>query len=545
MKRRDHWYKNTIIYCLDVETYMDGNGDGIGDFEGLLMRLDQLAALGITCIWLLPFFGTPNRDNGYDVSDYYSVDPRLGTLGDFVEFVQRAKEYGIRVMVDLVVNHTSIDHPWFQAARSDPQSKYRDYYIWSQEKPADAQKGVIFPGVQETTWTYDEQARAYYFHRFYWHQPDLNIANPAVVDEIYRIMGFWLQLGVSGFRVDAAPFLVEAKGADESLADDPHEILRQMRDFLSWRRGDAIILAEANVAMDEVRHYFGDGEKLQMLFHFILMQNIYLALARGKAEPVVRALQSSPPIPASAQWAIFLRNHDELTLDKLSEQERQEVFQAFGPEPNMQIYNRGIRRRLAPMLKGDLDCLKLAHSLMFSLPGTPVLWYGQEIGMGDDLSLDERNPVRTPMQWSVEKNGGFSDAPRDKLIRPVIREGQFSYERVNFEAQDRDPNSLLSWLEKVIRVRKESPEIGYGDWWIVETDRTTVLAHCCQWNSSTFMALHNFSGEPVTVTLNFDGDVYQYEDCLSDQLYNVHGDTSRQIELGRYGYRWFRLKSKK
>lgn len=544
MKRRDHWYKNAIIYCLDVKTFMDGNGDGIGDFKGLLMRLDQLAALGITCIWLLPFYGSPNRDNGYDVSDYYSIDARLGTLGDFVEFVHRAQEHGIRIMVDLVVNHTSIDHPWFQAARSDPQSKYRNYYLWSQEKPADAQKGVSFPGVQETTWTYDDQAQAYYFHRFYWHQPDLNIANPAVMEEIFKIMGFWLQLGVSGFRVDAAPFLIEFKGPDESLNDDPHIILRRLRDFLSWRRGDAIILAEANVPMDQVPFYFGDGDKLQMLFHFILMQNIYLALARGRAEPIIRALKSAPPLPDTAQWAIFLRNHDELTLDKLSEPERQEVFQAFGPEPNMQIYGRGIRRRLAPMLKGDLDCLKLVHSLMLSLPGTPVLWYGQEIGMGDDLSLVERNSVRTPMQWSNEKNGGFSAAPPEKLIRPVINQGDFGYERVNFEAQDRDVNSLLSWIEKVIRVRKASPEIGYGDWRIIETNQPSVLAHCCDWDTGVVIALHNFSADAVTVTLNFEGDVYQYQDCLSDQVYDVNGNTIQQVELGRFGFRWFRLKSK-
>ncbi len=446
MKRRDQWYKNAVIYCLDVETYMDGNGDGIGDFKGLMMRLDQLASLGITCIWLLPFYGTPNRDNGYDVSDYYNVDARLGNLGDFVEFMIRAQEYGIRVIVDLVVNHTSIDHPWFQAAQSDPKSKYRDYYIWSKEKPEDANKGIAFPGVQKTTWTYDEKAQEYYFHRFYYHQPDLNIANPAVREEILKIMGFWLQIGVSGFRVDAAPFLIESKGPEESLSDDPHMIFREMRDFLSWRRGDAIILAEANVVYDEVPNYFGDGEKLQMLFDFILMENIYLALARGEAEPIIRALKEAPAIPDSGQWAIFLRNHDELTLDKLSKSEREEVFSAFGPDPNMQIYDRGIRRRLAPMLKNDRRCLELAHSLLLSLPGTPVLWYGQEIGMGEDLSLPERNSVRTPMQWSDSRNAGYSDAPSDKLVRPVISEGEFSYKQVNFAAQDRD-KELLAYLD--------------------------------------------------------------------------------------------------
>ncbi len=544
MKRRDHWYKNAIIYCLDVETYMDGNGDGIGDFTGLLMRLDQLAALGITCIWLLPFYESPNRDNGYDVSDYYRVDPRLGTLGDFVEFMIRAKQHGIRVIVDLVVNHTSVDHPWFQAARSDPNSPYHDYYLWSEEKPEDAETGVVFPGVQETTWTYDEEAGAYYFHRFYSHQPDLNIANPDVREEIYKIMGFWLQLGVSGFRIDAAPFLIELKGSQESLIDNPHQILRDLRDFLSWRQGDAIILAEANVTMDEVPNYFGDGDKLQMLFHFILMQNIYLALARGEAEPIIRALKEAPPIPDSGQWAIFLRNHDELTLDKLTESEREEVFKAFGPEPEMQIYDRGIRRRLAPMLKNDRRCLELAHSLLMTLPGTPVLWYGQEIGMGDDLSLEERNSVRTPMQWSDEKNGGFSSASREALVRPVIDKGEFGYAQVNFAAQDRDPNSLLSWTEKAIRVRKEYPEFGYGAWELIETNQSGVLAHCCVWEGSSVIALHNLTDQLVTVTLHFEEeDAHQLHDLLGDHLYELEVNTSKEIELSPYGYRWFRVQA--
>lgn len=548
MKRRDLWYKNAIIYCLDVETYMDGNGDGIGDFAGLLMRLDQLASLGITCIWLLPFYGTPNRDNGYDVADYYSVDTRLGTMGDFVEFMVRAQQYGIRVMVDLVVNHTSIDHPWFQAARSDPESPYRDFYVWRKEKPEDAHKGVVFPGVQETTWTYDEQAEMYYFHRFYWHQADLNIANPKVRDEIYKIMGFWLQLGVSGFRVDAVPFLIELKdlksGETGSEISDPHRILRDMRDFLSWRRGDAIILAEANVVMDKIPDYFGDGDKLQMLFHFIVMQNIYLALARGEASPVIRSLQAAPPIPETAQWAMFLRNHDELTLDQLTDDERQEVFAAFGPQPNMQIYGRGLRRRLAPMLNGDRRYLEFAHSLMFSLPGTPVLWYGQEIGMGEDLSLDERNSVRTPMQWSDEPNAGFSSAPPEQLVRPVVSEGDFSYKKVNFEAQDRNPDSLLSWMEKLIRVRKECPEIGYGDWQIIDTDYACVLAHRCTWEGASVIALHNFSSDTVNVTLNFsEAGEDRLHDLLSDQLYDITADKSPTFELGPYGYRWLRVRA--
>lgn len=542
MKRRDLWYKNAIIYCLDVDTYMDGNGDGIGDFEGLMMRLDQLASLGITCIWLLPFYPTPNRDNGYDVSDYYNVDPRLGTLGDFVEFMRRAQEHGIRVMVDLVVNHTSIDHPWFQAARADPKSKYRDWYVWSKERPEQMDEGAVFPGVQKTTWTYDRKAQAYYFHRFYWHQPDLNIANPDVRDEILKIMGFWIQLGVSGFRVDAAPFLIESKEENPADLDDPHMILRHMRDFLSWRRGDAIILAEANVLYEDVDLYFGDGDKLQMLFNFILNQQLYLALVRGSADPIIKAFKAAPAIPKTGQWANFLRNHDELSLDKLTTEEREEVYAALGPEPEMQIYNRGIRRRLAPMLKNDRRCLELMYSLLFTLPGTPVIWYGEEIGMGEDLSLEERNSVRTPMQWSDEKNGGFSSAPKEKLIRPVISKGEFGYKKVNFDAQNRDKESLLNWIEKAIRLRKACPEFGYGECEIIETNQPSVFAHRCIWDESVVMALHNLSNQPVAVNLHFD-DVGELYDLLSDQVYDLEGDTSQKIELGAYGYRWFRVKS--
>ena len=544
MKRRDLWYKNAIIYCLDVDTYMDGDGDGIGDFTGLMMRLDELASLGINCIWLLPFYPTPNRDNGYDVSDYYNVDPRLGTLGDFVEFMNRAEQYGIRVMVDLVVNHTSIDHPWFQSARSDPNSAYHDWYVWSKNKPKNMNEGTVFPGVQETTWTYDEAAKAYYFHRFYSHQPDLNIANPAVRDEILKIMGFWIQLGVSGFRVDAAPFLIEDKKHKADPSDDPHNMLKTMRHFLSWRRGDAIILAEANVETDKISSYFGDGDKLQMLFNFLVNQDIFLALARGKAKPLIQGIKRLPQIPDIGQWGVFLRNHDELSLDKLSEQERQEVFQAFGPEPEMQIYNRGIRRRLAPMLKNDRRCLELAYSLLFTLPGTPVIWYGEEIGMGEDLSLEERNSVRTPMQWSDEPSAGFSSAPPEKLIRPVISEGDFSYQHVNFDAQNRDRESLLNWMEKAIRARKSCPEFGYGNFEIIDTNQPSVFAHRCTWENTEVMAIHNFADQPVSVQIDFGGDdVCQLYDLLGDQLYDLQGDSKQKIELGPYGYRWFRVKS--
>ncbi|WP_206054808.1 alpha-amylase family protein [Nitrosococcus wardiae] len=542
---RDLWYKDAIVYCLDVDTYMDANGDGIGDFKGLAQRVDHIAGLGATCLWLLPFYPSPNRDDGYDVKDYYAVDPRLGTLGDFVEFIHYAHERGLRVIIDLVVNHTSDQHPWFQAARKDKDSPYRDYYVWSETKPADAEEGVVFPGRQEAIWTYDEEAEAYYFHRFYKHQPDLNIANPAVREEIRKIMGFWLQLGISGFRVDAAPFLIELKGIQNATVKDPYNYLREFREFLQWRRGDAILLAEANVAMDKVPSYFGDGTKLHMLFNFLLNQYLFLALTRKQAAPLIEGLHKLPPLPHTGQWANFLRNHDELNLGRLSKAQREEIFQALAPEKRMQIYGRGIRRRLPPMFDGDQKRIRLAYSLMFSLPGTPVLRYGEEIGMGDDLSLSDRNSVRTPMQWSNEKNGGFSSAPEENLIRPVIKNSQYGYEQLNMIRQEYDPDSLLNWIERLMHTRKENPEFGFGHCRIAKTGDPAVFAHTCEWEEGIVLAVHNLSDQPRTVTLDLsDYKANQLLDILGDHKYSSITNGAPRIELQGYGFRWFQLKNK-
>ena len=540
---RHLWYKDAIVYCLDVETFQDANGDGIGDFPGLLRRLDYLDGLGINTVWLLPFFPTPNRDNGYDVIDYYSVDERLGTLGDFVEFMHAARERGIRVIIDLPVNHTSVQHPWFQRAREDPESRFHDYYVWSDERPDDAEEGMIFPGVQEEIWTYDRTAKKYYFHRFYKHQPDLNIANPAVRDEIMRIMGFWLELGVSGFRLDAAPFLIELKGIDGAGNADPYEYLDQFRDFLSWRRGDAILLAEANVAPEKVDEYFGAGDKMHMLFNFLVNQHLFLALARQQRTPLVKGLHMTPPIPEECQWAVFLRNHDELDLGRLTEVQRQVVFEAFAPEPEMQLYERGIRRRLAPMLDGDLDRLKCAFSLMLTLPGTPVLRYGQEIGMGDDLSLKERNAVRTGMQWSDEKNGGFSPADPEELARPVISGGDYGYETLNVENERYDPDSLLNWTERAIRARKECPEFGRGQPRVLEVEEEGVFAHVCETAEGAVLAVHNLTPDELTVDVDTSGlEGERLVEVLKSREIRPLEPRTR-VELGRYGCRWMRVES--
>src|ERR1700735_5401474 len=418
----DLWYKNAVIYCLSVATYLDANGDGVGDFSGLVRRLDYLSGIGVTAIWLMPFQTSPGRDDGYDVSNYYEVCPRYGTLGDFVEFTHAAEQRGIRVIIDLVVNHTSDQHAWFKEARRDPKSSYRDWYVWAKTRPPTANKGMVFPGIQKSTWAFDSVARAWYFHRFYDFQPDLNTSNPEVQAEILKIMGFWLQLGVSGFRMDAVPFVISEKGAKITKPQEDYEMLRTFSQFLSWREGDAIILGEANVLPGTDMNYFGaSGERMQMMFNFDVNQHLFLAMATADSRPLKKAMLSTQRRPATAQWGQFLRNHDELDLGRLEIQQRNAVFAAFGPEPEMQLYNRGIRRRLAPMLEGDRRRLELAYSLMMTLPGTPVIRYGDEIGMGDNLKLPERNCARTPMQWSTEPNAGFTKS--NQPIMPVISSG--------------------------------------------------------------------------------------------------------------------------
>jgi maltose alpha-D-glucosyltransferase / alpha-amylase len=539
----DLWYKNAVIYCLSVGTYLDSDGDGIGDFQGLMRRLDYLQGLGVTAIWLMPFQKSPCRDDGYDVSDYYAVDPRYGTLGDFVEFTHGAQQRGIRVLIDLVVNHTSDEHPWFQEARRDPESKYRDWYVWSKKKPAGASQGMVFPGVQKSTWSWDKEARSYYFHRFYDFQPDLDTSNPHVQAEILKIMGFWLQLGVSGFRMDAVPFVIGSKGAGVKKPVEHYGMLRKLREFLQWREGDAIILAEANVLPDTDMQYFGDaGERMQMMFNFQVNQNLFYALAAADRRPLVRALAKTKPRPATAQWGNFLRNHDELDLGRLTEAQRETVFAAFGPDKSMQLYDRGIRRRLAPMLKGDRRHLELAYSLMFTLPGTPVVRYGDELGMGDNLELPERNCARTPMQWSNEPQAGFTKGERP--ILPVIDKGPYAYEHVNAARQRRDAHSMLNWTERIIRMRKEVPEIGWGDFEVLETGTPAVLAIRYDWRNNSVLFLHNLDAKPREIRFHtgLAGDAGKRLVNLLTDDHSTAGKRGRhEVLLEPFGYRWYRV----
>jgi maltose alpha-D-glucosyltransferase/alpha-amylase len=542
----ERWYKEAVVYCLEVQAFQDSNGDGCGDLRGLISRLDYLARLGVTCLWLNPIHPSPHRDDGYDVADFYGVDPRVGTLGDFVELALQARGRGIRLLLDLVVNHTSDQHPWFQAARSDARSPYRDWYVWSADEPPDRRQGIVFPGEQTETWTFDDQAKAWYYHRFYEFQPDLNWANPAVREEIKRVMGFWIQLGAAGFRIDAAPFVIELvqPGVDPGPMD--WGILDDWRQDVQWRRGDAVLLCEANVAPEDVPKYTGvtiDGpnDRAHMMFNFLVNARLWLALARRDAEPLVDALHSAPPLQDMAQWATFLRNHDELDLSRLTEQQRVDVFRAFAPRQDMRLYGRGIRRRLAPMLADDLRHIKLAYALQFAMPGTPVLRYGEEIGMGENLALEGRDAIRTPMQWEDRANGGFSTADEELLLRPMSRRGRYGFGKLNVRAQEREPKSLLRWFEQLVRTLRECPEIGVGRCSVVDVSVPSVLVQRFEAPEGSVLLLHNLDDRPVTVDIGALDRVDHPFDVFSDSDYDPPTTRLRQLRLAGWGYRWIRL----
>ncbi|WP_018657469.1 alpha-amylase family protein [Actinomadura flavalba] len=535
----DLWWKNAVVYCLDVETFQDGNGDGIGDFRGLTQRIDHLDRLGVTCIWLMPFYPTPDRDDGYDITDFYGVDPRLGTHGDVVEFLRTARDRGIRVIADLVVNHTSDQHPWFKEARRSRNSKYRDWYVWADKPPKDGPKGVIFPDKEKGLWTYDRKTRQYYLHRFYRHQPDLNITNPEVRDEIARIMGFWTELGLSGFRVDAVPFMLETTGqADAVKLPDPHDYLADLRAFLDRRGEQAILLGEVNLPYPDAMEFFGDeAPELTLSFDFPGMQAMYLGLARGDARPLAATLRERPLPPKDGHWATFVRNHDELTLDKLSEAEKQEVFAAFGPEEDMRLYDRGLRRRLPPMLGGDLPRVKMVYSLLFALPGTPVLFYGEEIGMGENLAEEARAAVRTPMQWRPGPGAGFSTAD-PKTFPARLAEGEFGPDRVNVASQRNDADSLLSWIRLLVERYRETPELAFGDVEVLDAGADAVLAHRASVDGRAVVTVHNFAGTEADCTIAGLPDGV-WHDLLDDGDTEVTGG-EMTLRLPPYGCRWLR-----
>ena len=543
MGRHDRWYENAIVYCLDVETFADSDGDGVGDFRGLTRRLDYLSGLGVTCLWLMPFYPTPNKDDGYDVADYTAVDPRLGTMADFAEFVVEVRERGLHIIVDLVPNHTSDQHPWFQAARQDPDSPYRAYYVWREDDPGDTSGQVVFPGEQHGIWTRDEAAKAYYLHRFFAFQPDLNFANPEVREEFRTIMGLWLQLGVGGFRVDAAPFLIELTGLAQTTDGElAHQYLRELHDFAMVRQGNAILLGEVDVALSDLADYFGGGNELQALFNFPLNRYLFLALAEESADPVKFGLNELPSIPDSGQWVNFLRHHDELNLARLIKAQREKVLATFAPEPAMQIYGRGTRRRLAPMLGGDQARIRLAYSVLFGLPGAPMLFYGEEIGMGENLELPGRLAVRSPMHWTAQPNGGFSTAPADHLVRSMQGGGDYGYETVNVAAQRADPESLLNWFAGLCRTRRECGEIGSGTWSILDTGSDAVLGLRYDVADSAVFVLNNLSRNRQEAKVELTPhEAATTTELFCDRRYPPVRPGSDKVRLAGCGYRWMRV----
>ncbi|MBW8686789.1 alpha-amylase family protein [Chitinophaga rhizophila] len=534
----DRWYKKAIIYSLEVHTFKDSDGDGKGDFQGLTQQLDYLKGLGIDAIWLAPFHPSPRKDDGYDVADYYGIDSSCGTKGDFTEFMYQAKLRGIRVMMDMVLNHTSDQHPWFQQARKNTNSAYYKWYAWSKERPSNYNKGMAFPGVQKEVWTYDSLAHAWYFHRFYKFQPDLNFTNPHVRAESERIISYWLQQGIAGFRLDAVPFMLEVATPGQDEPPQQYEIIPDMQRFAQWRNGEAIMLGEANVPPKDNKKYYGEnGEGLQMMFNFYVNQYLFYAFATGKLSPFVKALEDTRAKPASFQWAYFLRNHDEIDLGRLSKEQRNEVYKAFGPDTSMQLYDRGIRRRLAPMLGNNQRRLKMAYSMLFALPGTPVMRYGDEIGMGDNLQLNERLAVRTPMQWSAAPQAGFTTAA--KAFRPVIDSGEYGYKHLNVAAQQQSRESMLHFMKDMISLRRACPEIALGEW---QTDilNGSVLRLHYQYKGKSLTILHNFADKPQQVQLSGAQGQEILQELSGSRRSISPGKGGYTVSLEGYGYAWFR-----
>ncbi|WP_345752610.1 alpha-amylase family protein [Microbacterium rhizophilus] len=551
----DLWWRHAVFYCLDIETFQDSDGDGVGDIPGLISRLPYLADLGVTCLWLMPFFPTAQRDDGYDITDFFSVDPRLGTLGDMVELIRVARGLGIRIIIDFVMNHTSDRHPWFQQARRSQDDPKRDWYVWRDEPP-EKPDPPVFPGDEDTTWTRDEKTGQYYLHHFLSNQPDLNVALPEVRREIDKNLGLWLEIGISGFRIDAVPFMFNSgtgdagargsnaggTGADGSETHQYNGVdhLARVRGFLSRRSAEAFLLGEVNMPYEQGKSWFGQArDGLQLQFDFAGMQRLYLALARGDARPLGDMLGARPEVDSSQQWANFVRNHDELTLDQLEPKELEEVFEAFAPDEGMRLYGRGIRRRMPPML-GDERATRMVYALMFALPGAPILFYGEEIGMGENLDVQGRLAVRTPMQWSAD--GGFSTARPSRWVRKPPK-GPYGPENVNVDDQLRDSGSLLAHLRQVIGLYRSTPEQAWAQLEVLTGGPREVLAHVCRGEDWAMLALHSFAAEGTSIRVTVDAGDGTADAVLTDRVTGEAIDASAPValDLEPYGWRWFLL----
>ena len=536
----DHWYKDAVFYEVAIKSFYDSNGDGIGDLGGLAAKLDYLQRLGIDCIWLLPMYPSPMRDDGYDISDFYGIHPDYGTIEDFKAFVRSAHERKIRVIADLVLNHTSDQHPWFQSARH-PDSPKRHWYVWSDSDRKYARARVIFTDAEKSNWTWDPVAGAYYWHRFYSHQPDLNYDNPEVRQEVLKIFRFWLDLGIDGFRVDAAPYLFEREGTSCENLPETHAYLKELRRAIDRDYADRILLAEANQLPQEVRPYFGEGDECHMAFHFPLMPRIFIAIRKEDRGPITDVLKETPPVPDPCQWALFLRNHDELTLEMVTEEERNYLLTEYAHDPRMKL-NLGIRRRLAPLMDFGRREMELLVSLILSMPGSPVLYYGDEIGMGDNIYLGDRNGVRTPMQWSPDRNAGFSRADPERLYAQPVLNPVCSYQAVNVEAQERISSSLLHWMKRILALRRQHPTFGRGSIEVLEPANRRILAYLRQHEGQVILVVHNFSryAQPVELDLpRFHG--WTPVEMFGHARFPPVGDRPYPLTMAPHGFFWFRM----
>jgi maltose alpha-D-glucosyltransferase/alpha-amylase len=534
------WYKTAVFYELYVRGFQDGSGDGGGDFRGLTERLDYLQWLGIDCIWLLPIFPSPLRDGGYDVADYFSILPGYGTLGDFYEFLEAAHDRGIRVIADLVMNHTSDQHPWFQEARR-PGSPKRDWYVWSDTDQRYLDARVIFVDTESSNWTWDPEAQAFYWHRFFSHQPDLNYANPEVQEAMLEVIRFWLDMGLDGFRLDAVPYLFEREGTDCENLPETHEFLKHVRKEVDSKYESKLLLAEANQWPPDVVPYFGDGDECHMAFNFPVMPRMFMALRREDRTPIIEIMNRSPKIPDTAQWGLFLRNHDELTLEMVTDEERDYMYNEYAKDPRMRR-NIGIARRLAPLLDNGRRQMEMLYSLLFSLPGSPVVYYGDEIGMGDNIYLGDRDGVRTPMQWSSDRNAGFSRADPAALYLPLLMDPVYGYQAVNVEAQERVATSFLHWLRRLLQVRKQHPVFGMGDYQPLYPENRRVFAFTRQLGADVVLVVANLSrfAQPVELDLSpWTGLVP--EEMFGRTPFPIIDNRSYRLAMGPHGFYWFRL----
>ena len=536
------WYKDAVFYEVHVKAFADGNGDGIGDFAGLTARLDYLKDLGVDCLWILPMYASPLRDDGYDIADFYSVHPAYGTLADFQKFLDEAHARGLRVIADLVMNHTSDAHPWFQASRTDPASPYADYYVWSDTDRRYQEARVIFVDTEKSNWTFDPVRKAYYWHRFFGHQPDLNYDNPAVRAAMLDVMRFWLDRGLDGFRCDAVPYLIERDGTNCENLPETHAILKEFRAVIDQEYGgDRVLLAEANQWPEDVRHYFGDGDEFHMAFHFPLMPRLYLGLRLEDTRPITDIFTQTPPIPPACQWGLFLRNHDELTLEMVTNEERAFMYYAYAYEPDMKL-NLGTRRRLAPLLDGDRRRVELLNCLLLTLPGSPIIYYGDEIGMGDNVYLGDRNGVRTPMQWSRDRNAGFSSLEHGQLYLPVITDPVYGYEAVNVAAQVRQPSSLLNTMRRLLAARRTSSVFGRGSIEFLRPRNSKVLAYLRRHARETLLIVANLSAAPQPVELDLKAFAGATPiEMLGATAFPTIRTAPYFLSLGPHGFYWFRL----